>query len=85
MVTHLAQVASFADRQLVVSKSTDGAAGDDGAADDAMVTVTGVAEVAGEERVRELARMLSGKEDSEAARLHAVELLAGSGSVGATT
>ncbi|WP_369824540.1 hypothetical protein [Cellulosimicrobium sp. CUA-896] len=37
--------------------------------------MTGVQEVAGEDRVRELARMLSGQEDSEAALTHAHELL----------
>ncbi len=65
VVTHLAQVAAFADAHLVVTKS----------ASDADATVTGVREVTGDERVRELARMLSGQEDSEAARQHAVELL----------
>ncbi|PZR52549.1 DNA repair protein RecN [Xylanimonas oleitrophica] len=64
VVTHLAQVAAFADAHLVVTKS----AGDEG-------TVTGVREVTDDERVRELARMLSGQEDSEAARTHALELL----------
>ncbi|QAY70688.1 DNA repair protein RecN [Xylanimonas protaetiae] len=64
VVTHLAQVAAFADAHLVVTKS----AGDAG-------TVTGVEEVRDEDRVRELARMLSGQEDSDAARKHAVELL----------
>jgi len=64
VVTHLAQVAAFADTQLVVTK----AAGETG-------TVTGVAAVTGDERVRELARMLSGAEDSEAALRHATELL----------
>ncbi len=64
VVTHLAQVAAFADTHLVVTKS----AGDSG-------TVTGVQAVEDEERVRELARMLSGQEDSEAAKRHAVELL----------
>ncbi|WP_425954158.1 DNA repair protein RecN [Xylanimonas sp. McL0601] len=67
VVTHLAQVAAFADAHVVVTKS----AGDAG-------TVTGVQEVTADERVRELARMLSGQEDSEAARKHAVELLASS-------
>lgn len=80
VVTHLAQVAAFADVQLVVTKSSDGARpGDDGGDGDgdpaAPVTVTGVREVTGEDRVRELARMLSGQEDSETARRHAVELL----------
>jgi len=73
VVTHLAQVAAFADVQLVVTKSSGDADGVDDPA--AAVTVTGVREVTGEERVRELARMLSGQEDSDAARRHAVELL----------
>jgi DNA repair protein RecN (Recombination protein N) len=64
VVTHLAQVAAFADRHLVVTKSRDGA-----------ITASGVAEVTGEDRVRELARMLSGQEESDAARAHAAELL----------
>jgi DNA repair protein RecN (Recombination protein N) len=64
VVTHLAQVAAFADRHLVVTKAEDGA-----------VTASGVREVAGEDRVRELARMLSGQEESGAARAHAAELL----------
>lgn len=51
---------------------SSGAGSDDAAA---AVTVTGVREVTGDERVRELARMLSGQEDSDAARRHAVELL----------
>ena len=73
VVTHLAQVAAFADSQLVVTKSAPGAAEDD--ADGAAVTVTGVREVTGEDRVRELARMLSGQDDSDAALRHAHELL----------
>ncbi|HLV55935.1 MAG TPA: DNA repair protein RecN [Actinotalea caeni] len=63
VVTHLAQVAAFADTHLVVSRSSD----DDG------VTTT-VHAVTGEDRERELARMLSG-EDSETALRHAAELL----------
>jgi DNA repair protein RecN (Recombination protein N) len=69
VVTHLAQVAAFADSQLVVHKSPGGGDGTD------TVTVTGVQEVTGEDRVRELARMLSGQEESDAARQHALELL----------
>jgi DNA repair protein RecN (Recombination protein N) len=72
VVTHLAQVAAFADAQLVVTKSStapDGSGGEGG------ITVTGVQEVTGEDRVRELARMLSGQDDSEAALRHAHELL----------
>ncbi|WP_341360694.1 DNA repair protein RecN [Georgenia sp. M64] len=66
VVTHLAQVAAFADRHLVVSKDTAGAA---------VVTATDVSRVEGPDRVRELARMLSGQEDSETALRHAAELL----------
>lgn len=68
VVTHLAQVAAFADRHLVVSKSAS-AAGQD------VVTESDVREVRGEDRVRELARMLSGQEDSDVAHAHAAELL----------
>ncbi|WP_297742101.1 DNA repair protein RecN [uncultured Tessaracoccus sp.] len=64
VVTHLAQVAAFADQHLVVRKSSDGA-----------VTVSDVAEVRGEERVTELARMMGGSADTEASRRHAAELL----------
>ncbi|WP_275007267.1 DNA repair protein RecN [Promicromonospora iranensis] len=74
VVTHLAQVAAFADAHLVVTKSSDGDGGS-GAADDGMITVTGVREVTADARVRELARMLSGQDDSETARTHALELL----------
>lgn len=66
VVTHLAQVAACADRHVVVEKSSDGE-----------VTVSTVREVTGEERVREVARLLSGEEDSESARAHAEELLQG--------
>ena len=76
VVTHLAQVAAFADSHLVVTKSTPGEEGPgDGADGEAGITVTGVREVTQDERVRELARMLSGQEESATARQHAVELL----------
>jgi DNA repair protein RecN (Recombination protein N) len=65
VVTHLPQVAAFADRQLLVEKTDDGS-----------VTRSGVTVLEGEERVRELSRMLAGLEDSELARAHAEELLA---------
>ncbi len=68
VVTHLAQVAAFADQHLVVTKSV--ADGVD------VVTESDVRTVDGEDRVRELARMLSGQDDSETARAHAAELLA---------
>jgi len=67
VVTHLAQVAAFADRHLVVTKTTR--KGED------VITETGVRAVQGEERRRELARMLSGEEESDVARRHAAELL----------
>lgn len=71
VVTHLAQVAAFADQHLVVTKShADGVD---------VVTESDVRSVAGADRVRELARMLSGQEDSEVARSHAAELLELSG------
>lgn len=65
VVTHLPQVAAFADRQLLVEKTNDGS-----------VTRSGVKVLEGEDRVRELSRMLAGQEDSQTARAHAVELLA---------
>jgi DNA repair protein RecN (Recombination protein N) len=65
VVTHLPQVAAFADRQLLVEKTNDGS-----------VTRSGVKALEGEDRVRELSRMLAGQEDSETARAHAEELLA---------
>ncbi|MFC8597095.1 DNA repair protein RecN [Isoptericola sp. NPDC057191] len=75
VVTHLAQVAAFADSHLVVTKSSaDGGTDGDGRQDGG-VTVTGVREVTDDDRVRELARMLSGQEESATARQHAVELL----------
>jgi DNA repair protein RecN (Recombination protein N) len=65
VVTHLAQVAAFADQQVLVSKSeAEGR------------TVARVRSVTGEDRVVELSRMLSGHPDSAAARRHAKELLA---------
>jgi DNA repair protein RecN (Recombination protein N) len=64
VVTHLPQVAAFADRHLVVEKTNDGS-----------VTRSGVQAMEGEDRVRELSSMLAGQEDSELARAHAEELL----------
>jgi DNA repair protein RecN (Recombination protein N) len=65
VVTHLPQVAAFADSQIEVRKSQEA----DGATTTARV-------LAGEERVVELSRMLSGSPDSDVARRHAEELLA---------
>ncbi len=64
VVTHLAQVAACADTHVVVAKATDG-----------VVTRAQVLQVTGEERVHEIARLLSGQEDSSTARAHALELL----------
>jgi DNA repair protein RecN (Recombination protein N) len=66
VVTHLAQVAAFADRHVVVHKPADAAG--------SAVTASDVRVVDGPERVVELARMLAGR-DSAAARRHAEELL----------
>jgi DNA repair protein RecN (Recombination protein N) len=65
VVTHLPQVAAFADRHVVVVKSDDGT-----------VTTSGLIALDDEGRVRELSRMLAGMEDSDTALAHAEELLA---------
>ncbi len=62
VVTHLPQVAAFADQHILVTKSSD-------------ASVSDVKVLTDEERVVELARMLAGHEDSQAAREHARELL----------
>ena len=67
VVTHLPQVAAFADSHLLVVKSDDGA-----------VTRSGVTRLDGPGRVAELSRMLAGL-DSGLARGHAEELLASAG------
>ena len=64
VVTHLPQVAAFADRHVVVAKSEDG-----------RVTTSGLTVLDEQGRVRELSRMLAGLEGSESARAHAQELL----------
>lgn len=66
VVTHLPQVAAFADTHLVVDK-VDDANG---------VTKSGVRTLTEEDRVVELARMLAGLDDTETGRAHAEELLA---------
>jgi DNA repair protein RecN (Recombination protein N) len=65
VVTHLPQVAAFADQHLVVEKASDGA-----------VTRSGVTALDSVGRVAELTRMLAGLDDSESGRAHAEELLA---------
>jgi DNA repair protein RecN (Recombination protein N) len=63
-VTHLPQVAAFADHHFVVSKDDDG-----------NVTSSSVIRVDETSRVDELARMLAGQEESAAAQAHARELI----------
>ena len=64
VVTHLPQVAAYADRHVVVHKASDGS-----------VTTSGLVALDEPGRERELSRMLAGVEDSESARAHARELL----------
>ena len=64
VVTHLAQVASWADNHFVVSKNESGS-----------VTQSNILEVSGADRRKEIARLLSGQEDSKTAQEHAGELL----------
>ncbi|WP_460963113.1 DNA repair protein RecN [Parasphingorhabdus pacifica] len=66
VVTHLPQVAAYADRHLVVDKGSAGGG----------LTRSDVRTVADERRVAELARMLAGLESTETGRAHAEELLA---------
>ncbi|MDD7969405.1 DNA repair protein RecN [Actinomycetospora lemnae] len=71
VVTHLAQVAAYADRHLVVDK---GGLADVAATDG--VTRSAVRTLDDAERTVELARMLAGTEETETGRAHAEELLA---------
>ncbi|HEY2043526.1 MAG TPA: DNA repair protein RecN [Jatrophihabitans sp.] len=77
VVTHLAQVAAFADRHLVVDKTVSSPAADQSTSENESTGVTrsDIRAVDGEERVIELARMLAGA-DTPVAREHAAELLA---------
>jgi DNA repair protein RecN (Recombination protein N) len=72
VVTHLPQVAAFADQHITVTKTS--VRGADGKTATGF-TSSDVRLLDGPERVRELARMLAGQEDSESARAHAQELL----------
>ena len=65
VVTHLPQVAAWADSHFVVRKNEDGA-----------VSQSDVVKVTGDLRIEEIARMLAGQEESQSAREHAAELLA---------
>lgn len=64
VVTHLPQVAVWADQHLVVEKSDSGS-----------VTVSDVKLVSGAGRIKEIARLLSGQDESKSAHEHAEELL----------
>ncbi|TRY16642.1 DNA repair protein RecN [Tessaracoccus rhinocerotis] len=64
VVTHLAQVAAYADAHLVIAKSSDG-----------QVTTSDIRLLDDDERGAELARMMGGSGDSEAGVEHAAELL----------
>jgi len=65
-ITHLPQVAAYADRQFAIAKRSDPGEG---------VTETDVRRVDGEERLAELCRMLGASPDDRAARSHAESLL----------
>ena len=64
VVTHLAQVAAFADTHYVLHKTDDGE-----------VTASGIREVQGNDRLAELARMMGGLDQSASSLAHASELL----------
>lgn len=64
LITHLPQIASFADRHFKVTKKIK-----------ASVTAVDYEVLEGEERVRELAQMMSGKNETEIARKHAEEMI----------
>ena len=65
VVTHLPQVAAWADRHFVVAKDSDG-----------QVVQSGVSQLDEQSRVSEIARMLAGLDESISAQEHAAELLA---------
>jgi DNA repair protein RecN (Recombination protein N) len=64
VVTHLPQVAAYADRHVVVEKSSDGS-----------VTTSGLTVLDPEARERELSRMFAGLDESDTGLAHARELL----------
>jgi len=74
VVTHLPQVAAFADTHLVIEKADDGS-----------VTRSGLTQLDDAGRLTELSRMLAGLEDSEFGRAHAGELLAAAAAERAAT
>ena len=64
VVTHLPQVAAWADHHVLITKESTG------------VTVSNVAVLDASSRIVEIARMLGGISESENAQAHALELLA---------
>jgi DNA repair protein RecN (Recombination protein N) len=72
VVTHLPQVAAYADRHLVVDKSS---AGQNGAGGTGRLR-SSVRTLPEADRIVELARMLAGLEHTDTGRAHAEELLA---------
>jgi len=69
-ITHLPQVAAFADRHFAVSKAQQGGR-----------TTTSVAEIAGDERVGHISLMLGGLKVTDTTRKHASELIEAAGSL----
>lgn len=65
VVTHLPQVAAWAENHFVVEKNSDGS-----------IVESGVRKLQDQERIAEIARMLAGMEESASAQEHAAELLA---------
>jgi len=65
VVTHLPQVAAWADTHFVVTKDESGS-----------VSMSQIRKLSDSERIEEIARMLAGHEDSVSARKHAEELIA---------
>ncbi|HEX4687106.1 MAG TPA: DNA repair protein RecN, partial [Nocardioides sp.] len=68
VVTHLPQVAAYADRHVLVEKASDGS-----------VTTSGLTVLDAAGRERELSRMFAGMAESETALAHARELLESAG------
>ncbi|MFC6344917.1 DNA repair protein RecN, partial [Nocardioides hankookensis] len=64
VVTHLPQVAAYAERHVVVEKASDGS-----------ITSSGLTVLDDSERERELSRMLAGMAESDTGLAHARELL----------
>ncbi len=70
-ITHLAQIAAFAHTNYLVKKETDGER-----------TVSHALKLSGEERVKEIARIMSGNSDDPAALVHARTLMNAAKNIG---